>query len=71
MANIGMCGKCEKPVPVKHYQKDGKEYLEKSCPDCGTTSALLSNDIQQYHRKRNFMSGRDYPGCDMECRHCT
>ncbi|MFH1413593.1 MAG: radical SAM protein [Candidatus Omnitrophota bacterium] len=72
MANLGACNKCKKSVPVKHYQKDGKEYLEKLCPDCGATPSLISNDARQYNRKRDFMADQHYPGCHMDClNNCT
>jgi len=71
MANLGVCNKCKKAVPLKHFEKDGKEYLEKHCPQCGVITSLVSNDSAQYHRKRNFMADRDYPGCHMNCLQCN
>ncbi|MBU0547373.1 MAG: radical SAM protein [Candidatus Omnitrophica bacterium] len=71
MANLGICNKCGKSVPIKHYQKEGKEYLEKLCPDCGAAPSLISNDTRQYNRKREFMADRHYPGCHMDCLSCT
>ncbi|MFH1640563.1 MAG: radical SAM protein [Candidatus Omnitrophota bacterium] len=71
MANTGICNKCKKIVPVEHFQRGGKEYLRKLCPDCGVGESLVSNDSVQYHKKRDFMAGREYPGCKMNCQHCN
>lgn len=71
MANFGICNKCKKVVPVEHYEKEGKRYLKKHCPQCGAISSLISNDATQYQRKRDFMTGREYPGCKMDCLQCN
>ncbi|MDP8299769.1 MAG: radical SAM protein [Candidatus Tantalella remota] len=69
--NLSICSKCKKTVPVDHKQENGKEYLVKKCPECGETTELVSNDSSQYNRKRDAMSGEDYPGCSMNCLQCT
>jgi 7,8-dihydro-6-hydroxymethylpterin dimethyltransferase len=71
MANFGICNLCKKTVPIEHVEKEGKRYLKKCCPHCGDTLSLISNDAAQYQRKRDFMAGREYPGCHMNCLHCN
>lgn len=71
MSKLGFCNNCKKIVPVVHRKETGKEYLDKLCPDCGTTSTLISNDSQQYRWKRNLMADRQYEGCSMKCLECT
>jgi len=68
--NLSICSKCKKIVPVIHIERDGKEYLEKECPECGSTLELISNDSIQYRKKRSMMADRDYPGCHMNCLEC-
>lgn len=69
--NVGMCDKCRKVVPVTHHQQEGKEYLHKHCPGCGTVATLISNDAAQYRKKRDFMADRKYQGCHMVCLDCV
>lgn len=71
MANFGICSQCKRIVPVEHHEAQGKEYLKKQCSVCGTKLSLVSNDSKRYHLKRKFMEGRDYPGCGMNCLHCS
>jgi uncharacterized radical SAM superfamily Fe-S cluster-containing enzyme len=69
--NLGICTKCGKIVPTGHLERNGKEYLEKDCPDCGKTNELVSNDSAKYRVKRAFMADKSYPGCTMNCLDCT
>ncbi len=68
--NYSICRKCSKIVPAVHVQKDGKEYLEKQCPDCGNNLDLISNDAARYNKKRDMMADVEFPGCEMNCLEC-
>ena len=68
--NLSFCSKCGKKVEVKHVQRDGREYLEKLCPDCGSTYVLVSSDNAMYARKRNMMRDQVPTGCDLNCLNC-
>ena len=52
--NYGVCDKCSERVPATHVLRDGKVYLSKQCPTCGTTEALVSNDAATWQRKRDI-----------------
>ncbi len=53
MKNLGICNKCKETVPIKHFQKDGKEYLEKDCPKCETAACSKCE--------------KDCPKCEKAC----
>jgi len=67
-----VCEKCRKLVPAEHIARDGRVYVSKQCPDCGTTEALVSSDAQMWHSKRDLW--RYDPAkageCLMNCRSC-
>ena len=42
--NLGVCNKCGKTVPLEYLERDGRLYLVKHCPDCGTTESLSSSN---------------------------
>lgn len=69
--NIGFCSKCKKKVPIKHVQRDGKEFLEKECPDCGSNYELIYHDAEAYKKKYEFMEGLEYAGCNLNCNECN
>jgi len=71
-ANVGFCDRCRRRVPVSHQQREGKVYLVKDCPDCGTTEALISSNAALWQRKRDLYKYQPTgAGCEMQCRECT
>jgi len=62
----GVCQTCRKRVPATHEFRDGKVYLVKQCPECGTTEALVSNDEATWKRKRQIWNYE--PDAATECR---
>ena len=52
--NLGVCDKCHARVPATHAIRGDKVYLSKSCPKCGTTEGLVSNDAATWQRKREI-----------------
>jgi len=70
--NYGICGKCRKRVPAEHVVRDGKVFIRKSCPDCGTTEALVSSDAAMWQRKRDIwhFDPQTAAKCRMNCESC-
>ena len=68
----GICETCRKRVPATHAVRDGKVYLSKDCPDCGTTEALVSNDAATWERKREIWryDSSCVGECSIECETC-
>jgi 7,8-dihydro-6-hydroxymethylpterin dimethyltransferase len=63
--NVGVCEKCRKRVPSEHLVKDGKVYISKACPECGTTQALVSTDAITWQKKRDIWQYD--PACADDC----
>ncbi|MDD5073361.1 MAG: radical SAM protein [Candidatus Omnitrophica bacterium] len=70
MKNYAFCNTCKDVVPVEHVEKDGKVYLRKSCPKCGTEEYLISSDAGLYNKKRDFMS-IECGACALNCPSCN
>jgi len=68
--NNSFCDSCNKVVPAERVERDGKIFLVKNCPDCGTTETLISNSAARSNRKRSLDPGADYRGCDGNCPAC-
>lgn len=72
-SNMGFCGNCRKQVPARHTIRDGKVYLTKDCPACGTTEALISSNAEVWQRKREVW-GYDpsmASHCNLQCSSCS
>jgi len=72
--NYGVCDKCHQRVPATHSIRDGRVYLTKQCPTCGTTEGLVSNDPATWQRKRQIWQ-YDAPTatahiCHLQCDGC-
>lgn len=71
--NMGFCGNCRKQVPARHTIRDGKVYLTKDCPLCGTTEILISSNASVWQRKRDawgYDPAKSAP-CDLRCGSCS
>ncbi len=72
--NYGVCDKCHQRVPASHSVRDGKVYLTKQCPDCGTTEGLVSNDPATWQRKREIWQYDSATStahvCHLKCEAC-
>ena len=69
----GICEECRKRIPATHVVRDGKVYISKQCPDCGTTEALVSNDAATWQRKRDLWNydPESIGECRINCRKCS
>ncbi len=68
-----LCEECGQPVPADYEVREGKVYLKKHCPDCGVTSALVSNDAAKWSWKREISDFNEpgETGCSMVCSTCN
>jgi len=69
----GICEQCRGRIPARHVIRDGKVYISKECPECGTTEALVSSDAATWQRKRKIW-GYDPDAiseCAIDCRTCA
>jgi uncharacterized radical SAM superfamily Fe-S cluster-containing enzyme len=71
--NTGICGKCMGDAPARHTIRDGKVYLTKDCPKCGTTEALISSNAEVWQRKREIWEYDPQKGgnCNIQCGSCN
>ncbi len=71
--NLGVCKKCRRRVPAEHVFRDGKVYIRKECPDCGTNESLISSDMTAWQHKRDVW--RYDPAatgtCTLNCAGCA
>ena len=68
--NKSFCNSCLKLAPATQVERDGKIYLQKECPECGTTETMISSDAARYNDKRSLDPGYDYHGCEVNCDVC-
>ena len=68
--NKSFCLSCNKLVPAKRVNRDGKVYLVKECPDCGPTETMISNHADRSTAKRALDFDYKYHGCAIKCRDC-
>jgi len=59
MQNVdnSFCNTCRTLVPSRRVERDGKVYLAKDCPTCGTTETLISSHADRHNLKRNLDPG--------------
>ena len=70
--NYGVCETCRKRVPAEHVIRDGRVYLRKDCPDCGSSEALVSTDAAVWQLKRDICRyDPEAPlHCTLQCETC-
>ena len=70
--NYGVCDRCGERVPADHAIRDGKVYLHKECPDCGSTEALVSSDAAAWQHKRDVYDYKPEEArtCRLNCTGC-
>lgn len=77
-ATDSFCTVCLKKVPAKIVSMDGKVYVQKYCPEHGTTLGLLEADAH-YHKKKRLYDKPSTPmktqtqiskGCPFDCGIC-
>ena len=51
-----ICTECGRPVPAAYVRKGGVVFLEKACPEHGTSRALASEDAEAFERWLAFTS---------------
>ncbi len=49
-----VCPECKRPVPATVYEKDGKIWIKKECPEHGVFEEVYYEDAEMYHRFRRF-----------------
>jgi hypothetical protein len=71
-ANLGVCNKCRRRVPVGHEVREGRAYIVKDCPDCGRTEALVSSDAVRWQAKRDLcrFDPKVPTNCRLDCAAC-
>jgi hypothetical protein len=57
-------------VTAESQERDGKVFLVKDCPACGTTETLISGDARRYAAKRALDGEHSYLGCGLDCLEC-
>lgn len=61
-----ICPQCLQPLDADVIERDGEVWLEKSCPEHGPWSALLSSDVAHYHQ-RSSAPGQNGGCCATGC----
>jgi len=70
--NQSFCLECRDLVPTRRETREGKVYLVKDCPTCGTTEALVSNHADRHDSKRELDAGYEAETCpNVRCASCT
>lgn len=49
-----LCPECLKVIPATIYEKEGKVYITKSCPEHGEFTDIYWGDAEQYYRVKEF-----------------
>ena len=71
-ANRSYCNTCKSLVPSRRDTRDGKVYLLKDCPKCGTSETLISSDATRHFRKREMDPGHTFKPCaSVKCTTCN
>ena len=68
--NRSYCVKCSNLVPSVTLEREGKIYLTKNCPTCGTTETLIASDSGRYLEKQRLDNGFNYRSCSLQCLSC-
>lgn len=72
------CAPCRAKVPARLVEREGKVYLQKSCPQHGVSEVLASGDSAWYLNSRSYIKpGQEplghktsYKGCPDSCGFC-
>jgi len=74
------CAQCLALVPAQVVFRQGRVYLDKTCPTCGPSGALVSEDAGYYVKAYSFARAGSQPlavarsasrGCPEDCGLCT
>ncbi len=70
--NYSICKNCGNIVPTIHKEQNGKMYLVKDCPQCGTSEFLVSTNAIRYKKKRELCGykGEAESTCSLRCINC-
>ncbi len=77
---ISLCPKCMKRIPAKVFEKDGKVWIEKTCPEHGKFKEVYFADVEMYNRFKKYgYDGKgienpntEYKGnCPFDCGLCS
>ncbi|KPL08813.1 hypothetical protein AMJ85_07800 [candidate division BRC1 bacterium SM23_51] len=73
ITNRGFCEHCHTIVPLRHQAREGKMYLVKDCPNCGTVETMVSSDAERYMEKRRLCEyeGEAQATCHLNCVDCN
>jgi len=72
MINLGLCNKCRARVPAEFFEHDQQVWIRKTCPECGVTESLVSNDMAAWKAKRDLYSyvPNEPVACSLNCDGC-
>lgn len=74
-----LCPDCLRLLPARTVERDGKVWLERSCPTHGGSTTLVMSDAAWWHRSRQFVRPGRKPahaatdtvhGCPYDCGFC-
>ncbi len=64
-----ICPICTKPAKGKIYEKDAKVFLDKSCPEHGTITDILSSNVSMFNDRMSLLDHVSPNRCSVEkCR---
>jgi len=68
----GVCEQCRARVPAEHVIREGKVFLRKDCPDCGTHECMVSSNAAVWQWKRDVYQydPSDADDCKLDCKAC-
>ncbi len=69
---VAMCGQCQRRVPARHEIRDGKVFLVKDCPACGSNELMVSSDAAVWEGKRKTWGyeREEAATCNLHCGNC-
>jgi len=70
--NVGLCNKCRARVPAEFFDRDGKTWIRKVCPECGPNESLVSADTKVWQAKRDLWHyvPTEPVACTLNCDRC-
>jgi hypothetical protein len=71
-ANVGLCNTCQARVPAAFFERGGRLYIRKDCPDCGRTESEVSSDASVWLEKRRIWDyvPSERVACTLHCDKC-
>ena len=79
MDTVSLCEKCYRHVPATKFERDGKVWMGKTCPEHGYSEYVIERDAEFYNTLEFDPYGYDVPSgimievtdrCNLKCPHC-